>query len=142
MRLSLVEQLNFVPASGKWFLHKQMPRHHGIVPGLSVDLRKHDVGFNAVGEMAGACDWGQLGRIAQDKDLGAKAAQILTETIVNHRRLIQYDQVDSTVLEKNIMLECDHPFLVGMDYLFQNEMRLYFVMPFVRGAELYKVFLQ
>ena len=54
--------------------------------------------------------------------------------------LIQYDQVDSTVLEKNIMLECDHVFLCGMDYLYQNDMRLYFVMPFVRGAELYKVF--
>lgn len=56
--------------------------------------------------------------------------------------LIQQDQVDSTILEKNIMLECNHPFLVGMDYLFQNDLRLYFVMPFVRGAELYKVFQQ
>lgn len=56
--------------------------------------------------------------------------------------LIQQDQVDSTILEKNIMLECNHPFLVGMDYLFQNDLRLYFVMPFIRGAELYKVFLK
>jgi len=38
------------------------------------------------------------------------------------------------------MFECDHPFLVGMDFLFQNDLRLYFVMPFVRGGELYKVF--
>ena len=38
------------------------------------------------------------------------------------------------------MFECDHPFLVGMDYLFQNELRLYFVMPFVRGGELYKIY--
>jgi serine/threonine protein kinase len=38
------------------------------------------------------------------------------------------------------MFECDHPFLVGMEFLFQNDMRLYFVMPFVRGGELYKVF--
>ena len=38
------------------------------------------------------------------------------------------------------MFECDHPFLVGMEYLFQNDLRLYFVMPFVRGGELYKVF--
>jgi len=38
------------------------------------------------------------------------------------------------------MFECEHPFLVGMDYLFQNELRLYFVMPFVRGGELYKVY--
>jgi serine/threonine protein kinase len=44
------------------------------------------------------------------------------------------------MLEKNIMFEADHPFLVGMDYLFQSESRLYFVMPFVNGGELYKIF--
>ena len=54
--------------------------------------------------------------------------------------LIQYDQIENTILEKDIMFECDHPFLVGMEFLFQNDMRLYFVMPFVRGGELYKVF--
>ena len=54
--------------------------------------------------------------------------------------LIQYDQVDNTILEKDIMFECDHPFLVGMEFLFQNELRLYFVMPFVKGGELYKIF--
>ena len=32
--------------------------------------------------------------------------------------LIQYDQVDNTILEKDIMFECDHPFLVGMEFLF------------------------
>ena len=26
-----------------------------------------------------------------------------------------------------------------MDFLFQNEMRLYFVMPFIEGGELYKI---
>ena len=56
--------------------------------------------------------------------------------------LLQYDQVESTELEKKIMLESEHPFVVGMDYAFQNDLRIYFVMPFVRGAELYKVFLQ
>lgn len=40
----------------------------------------------------------------------------------------------------NVMAKIDHQFLVGMDYLFQNELRLYFVMPFIRGAELQKVF--
>lgn len=54
--------------------------------------------------------------------------------------LLEYEQVQSTMLEKDIMFEADHPFLVGMDYLFQSETRLYFVMPFVRGGELYKVF--
>jgi hypothetical protein len=32
--------------------------------------------------------------------------------------LIEMDQVDNTSLEMDIMFECEHPFLVGMDYLF------------------------
>lgn len=56
--------------------------------------------------------------------------------------LIQYDQVDSTLLEKEIMLEVDHKNLCSMDYVFQNDYRLFFVMPFIRGGELYKVMKQ
>ena len=54
--------------------------------------------------------------------------------------LLEYDQVNNTKLEKDILFSCDHPVLVGMDYLFQSQLRLYFIMPFVRGGELYKVF--
>lgn len=54
--------------------------------------------------------------------------------------LIEYNQVQNTKLEKDILFTCDHPNLVGMDYLFQSATRLYFVMPFIKGGELYKVF--
>lgn len=54
--------------------------------------------------------------------------------------LIEYKQVENTKLEKDILFSCDHPNLVGMDYLFQSDTRLYFVMPFIKGGELYKVF--
>ncbi len=54
--------------------------------------------------------------------------------------LLEFDQVNNTKLEKDILFSCDHSFLVGMDYLFQSQLRLYFVMPFVRGGELYKIF--
>ena len=32
--------------------------------------------------------------------------------------LIEYDQIKSTTLEKDILFEADHPFLCGMEYLF------------------------
>jgi len=32
--------------------------------------------------------------------------------------LIEYDQVESTKLEKDILFAADHPNLVGMDFLF------------------------
>ena len=54
--------------------------------------------------------------------------------------LLDFKQVQNTRLEKDILFSCDHPFLVGMEYLFQTQTHLYFVMPFVRGGELYKIF--
>jgi serine/threonine protein kinase len=35
--------------------------------------------------------------------------------------IIDYDQVESTKLEKEILMQADHPFLVGMHYVFQTE---------------------
>ena len=49
--------------------------------------------------------------------------------------------MESTKLERDILLNVKHEFLVGMEYVFQTDMRLYFVMPFIRGGELYKHFL-
>jgi len=34
-------------------------------------------------------------------------------------------------------LKADHPFLVGMNYVFQSEQKIFFVMKFVRGGELF-----
>ena len=55
--------------------------------------------------------------------------------------LIETDQIKSTLLEKEILMECDHPFLINMDYTYQSDQRIYFVMPFLRGGELYKIYL-
>jgi len=41
------------------------------------------------------------------------------------------------LLEKKILLEADHPFLVGMEYVFQTDQKIFFVMKFVRGGELF-----
>ena len=35
--------------------------------------------------------------------------------------ITEYDQVESTKLEKDILLEADNEFLVGMSYVFQTE---------------------
>lgn len=54
--------------------------------------------------------------------------------------LIEYNQIKNTKLEKDIMFKCQHQFLVGMEFLFMSELRLFFVMPFVKGGELYRFF--
>ena len=51
--------------------------------------------------------------------------------------ILDYDQIESTILEKDILQKADHPFLVGMEYVFQTELKIFFVMKFVRGGELF-----
>ena len=51
--------------------------------------------------------------------------------------LIDEEQIQSTLLEKNILQSLNYPFLVGMEFCFQTEERIYFVLPFVPGGELF-----
>ena len=51
--------------------------------------------------------------------------------------IIEHDQVTHTLLEKNILQNLNYQFLVGMDFCFQTEERIYFVMNFIQGGELF-----
>jgi serine/threonine protein kinase len=52
--------------------------------------------------------------------------------------LIEQDQIEGTLLEKKILQSINHPFLCGLVFCFQTEERIYFVMPFISGGELYQ----
>ena len=52
--------------------------------------------------------------------------------------LLDEDQVESALLEKRILQSIKHPFLVGMEFCFQTEERVYFILPFIRGGELFQ----
>lgn len=52
--------------------------------------------------------------------------------------ILDYDQVEATKLEKEVLQKANHPFLVGMEYVFSTEFKLYFVMKFIRGGELFE----
>ena len=47
---------------------------------------------------------------------------------------------ESLWMEKEVMMTIKHPNLMHMDYMFTNEHRIYFIMPFINGGELYKIF--
>lgn len=36
------------------------------------------------------------------------------------------------------MLCVEHPFIINMEFVFQRESRIYFLMDFIRGGELYR----
>lgn len=52
--------------------------------------------------------------------------------------LIDQDQIENTLLEKEILQDLEHPFLVGLEYCFQTDDRIYFIMPFMHGGELFQ----
>ena len=52
--------------------------------------------------------------------------------------LLEQNQVRCILTEKKILQNLNYPFLVGMVFCFQTEERIYFVMPFIRGGELYQ----
>jgi serine/threonine protein kinase len=52
--------------------------------------------------------------------------------------ILENDQMENINLEKDILYKIDHPFLVNMEYVFQNDFRIYFLMVFVKGGELFR----
>jgi serum/glucocorticoid-regulated kinase 2 len=53
--------------------------------------------------------------------------------------MLDNDQIESAKMEKQILLHNKHPFLVKMSYIFQTEDKVFFVMNFVRGGELFNL---
>ena len=52
--------------------------------------------------------------------------------------VIDNEQLDNLKLEKNILLSVSHPFLINMEYVLNSEFRIYFLMDFITGGELFK----
>ena len=52
--------------------------------------------------------------------------------------LIQQEKIESTLLEKEILENINHPFLINLIFCFQTEERINFVIPFIPGGELFQ----
>jgi serum/glucocorticoid-regulated kinase 2 len=48
------------------------------------------------------------------------------------------NSVENIHLERLIMLQVDHPFIVSMHYVFQRTNRIYFAMDYVEGGEIFQ----
>jgi tRNA A-37 threonylcarbamoyl transferase component Bud32 len=78
---------------------------------------------------------GAFGKVVQirKKDTGEIfAMKILKKTMVYKRK-----QVAHTMAERRILEAATHPFCISLKFAFQNEAKLYLVMDFCTGGELY-----
>lgn len=46
--------------------------------------------------------------------------------------IIDNEQFENIKLEKDILFNIDHPFIVNMEYIFQSDARIYFIMKFIK----------
>lgn len=58
--------------------------------------------------------------------------------ILKKQHIIDANQLEHTIAEKMILSNGNHPFLVSMKYTFQTESKIYFVMEFMKGGELFQ----
>ena len=67
------------------------------------------------------------------KDTG----DIFAMKILKKKTLISKGQVEHTRAERRILRSLQHPFLMKLRYAFQTDAKLYFVLDYYRGGELF-----
>jgi len=78
---------------------------------------------------------GSFGKVLQVKYI--PTGQIFAMKILNKATIIARGELPHTKAEKSILTRLDCPFLVKLHYSFQTPDKLYFVMDFVNGGELF-----
>lgn len=58
--------------------------------------------------------------------------------IIKKQHIIDSNQLEHTKAEKMILSYVNHPFLVSLQYAFQTDEKIYFVMEFMKGGELFQ----
>lgn len=58
---------------------------------------------------------------------------------VHRAKIMQFDIAKNLILERRIMMQIDHPFIVKLVKTFKDDTRLYFLMELVQGMDLFDV---
>ncbi|KYQ88168.1 putative protein serine/threonine kinase [Tieghemostelium lacteum] len=66
-----------------------------------------------------------------------KSSKIYALKTIKKNHIIQRKSVINTLAEKDILKRIEHPFIVKLHYAFQNEKKLYLVMDFINGGQLF-----
>ena len=86
----------------------------------------------AIEKLLGKGSFGKV-MLVRKKDTNA----IYAMKIIKKALIEKYKHIDHTKTERKILGELDHPFLVKLRYAFQSKSKLYMVMDFINGGELF-----
>lgn len=63
--------------------------------------------------------------------------RVFAMKVLSKRLIVERNEVEHTKSEKSILMKLEFPFLVGLHYSFQTPGKLYFVMDYINGGELF-----
>mmetsp|Transcript_32937 Transcript_32937/g.53283 ORF Transcript_32937/g.53283 Transcript_32937/m.53283 type:complete len:531 (+) Transcript_32937:127-1719(+) len=78
---------------------------------------------------------GSFGKVMQVRRKADK--KVYAMKILKKSAIIKRDQVEHTKAERKILQSLQHPFLMNLRFAFQTSEKLYFVLDFYRGGELF-----
>jgi RAC serine/threonine-protein kinase len=78
---------------------------------------------------------GGFGKVLQVKK--KDSGRIYAMKAIRKEHVLARNEIEHTLAEKDVMSKINHPFIVSLKYSFQTEDRLYLVMDFMNGGELF-----
>jgi len=78
---------------------------------------------------------GSYGKVMQVRH--KKTGEIFAMKVLRKDKIIQRNQMEHTKSEVNVLQNVHHPFMVTMRYSFQNESKLYLILDYINGGELF-----
>lgn len=66
-----------------------------------------------------------------------KTAEMFALKVLRKDNIIKRNQVEHTKTERNVLGYVNHPFIVGLKMAFQSKDKLYFVLDYCAGGELF-----
>jgi serine/threonine protein kinase len=76
-----------------------------------------------------------VGKVFLVKEI--KTSQVYALKVLRKDNIIKRNQVEHTKTERNVLGYVKHPFIVGMNMAFQSKDKLYFVLDYCAGGELF-----
>ena len=129
MNSQRIKTLNFVNNLKN---SKNEKNNFGTIFSKDKDIKKVSLSDFKILKVLGRGTFGKVCLVQYKSTKKYYAMKIMRKNII-----LEHDQVTHTLLEKNILQNLNYQFLVGMPFCFQTQERIYFVMNFIRGGELF-----
>jgi len=78
---------------------------------------------------------GSFGKVMQVRKRDSN--RIYAMKILKKSHIVERDEVSHTIAERLVLAKLQHPFIVNLKYSFQSPEKLYLVLAFVNGGELF-----